>query len=274
MIYLILAVLSSASVAVAMRIGKKFSENNLTMLAVNYASCTVLAGIFAGTGRFVPEQSSIGLGILQGILYLVSFLLYQYNIRRNGVVLSSTYMKLGVLVPTLAAVFLFGEMPSGLQIAGVVLSIFAIILMNYEKVDDRIPIEISLLLLLIGGGAADVMAKVYEQYGDADRKEQYIFIIFLTAMILCSALAAYRREKITIPDIVCGILIGVPNYFSAVFLLRAVHYVLAAIVYSTYSIATIACTSLTGVLLFKEKLKRKQWIGLIILLGALGCLNY
>ncbi|MDO4522784.1 MAG: SMR family transporter [Eubacteriales bacterium] len=274
MIYLVLAVLSSALVAITMRIGKKFCHNNLSMLAVNYIFCTVFAALNTGAANFRIEKSSIGLGIIQGILYLTGFILYQYNIQKNGVVLSATFMKLGVLVPTLASIFLFKEQPTALQILGVGLSIFAIVFINYEKGTQRFHLKKALIILLIVGGMTDIMAKVYEQYGDPMRKEQFIFYTFLVAMILCIALAGYKKEKITKNDILCGIVIGIPNYFSAIFLLRAVHYVLATIAYSTYSVATIACTTIAGVLFFKEKLSKRQMLGLMVILTALVCLNF
>ena len=43
MLYLILAILSSMLVSVLMRLSGKFSKNGMTMLAANYAMCTVAA---------------------------------------------------------------------------------------------------------------------------------------------------------------------------------------------------------------------------------------
>lgn len=273
MIYLLLAVLSSALVAITMRISKKYCENDISMLAINYACCTILATLFMGVGNFEFERSSIALGVLQGIMYLASFIIYQYNINKNGVVLSATFMKLGVLVPTLAAIFFFHEKPTIIQLFGVALAIFAIIFINYEKGDEKVSLKKSLIILLIGGGLTDFMAKIYEEVGSAQHKNQFIFYTFFVAMILGAAMAKYKGEKLTRNDVLCGIIVGVPNYFSAFFLLRAVHYIIATIAYSTYSVATIACTTLAGVILFREHLSRKQFIGLGVILVALICLN-
>ena len=54
-------------------------------------------------------------------------------VKKNGVVLSTTFIKLGLLVPMVVSVVLFKEMPTILQITGFVITILAIILMNYEK---------------------------------------------------------------------------------------------------------------------------------------------
>ena len=70
-----------------------------------------------------------------------------------------------------------------------------------------------------------------------------------------------------------GILIGVPNYFSARFALLSLSYLPAVIVYPTISVMTILLVSLTGILAFKEKLKKQQWIALGIIIIAVALLN-
>ena len=64
-----------------------------------------------------------------------------------------------------------------------------------------------------------------------------------------------------------------PNYFSASFLLKALNDLEAVIVFPTFSVATVVVISMTGVLVFKEKLSKKQWIGMGIILVALILLN-
>ena len=73
------------------------------------------------------------LGGAQGALYLVAFVLLQLNIKKNGVVLSAIFQRLGLLVPMVTSVFLFREIPEGLQIVGFCVAIVAIILINLEK---------------------------------------------------------------------------------------------------------------------------------------------
>lgn len=64
-----------------------------------------------------------------------------------------------------------------------------------------------------------------------------------------------------------------PNYFSARFILRALTQLPAVIVYPTFSVASMVVLTLTGVLFFKEKLSRREWIGIGMILVALIFLN-
>ena len=70
-----------------------------------------------------------------------------------------------------------------------------------------------------------------------------------------------------------GLLVGIPNYFSAKFLLGALETLPAVIVYPVYSVGSILVVTLAGVLLFRERLEKHQWVALGVILAALVLLN-
>jgi len=276
-IYLLLAIISSALVSLMMRLSTDKVKGNIAMLVVNYFVCMCLAAGFAGFGSIMPERSGLGqtmgLGALNGVLYLASFVLFQLNVKKNGVVLASTFMKLGLLVPMVLSIFLFGEIPGVVQIIGFALAIIAILMINLEKDAGGRGFKFGLVLLLLCGGAADAMSKVFEEVGNAELSQQFLLYTFVTALILCLCLMAYKKQKIGKNEIIYGALIGIPNFFSAKFLLKSLESVDAVIAYPTFSVATILVVTLVGVLAFKEKLGKRQWTALCIILAALVLLN-
>ena len=277
MINLILAIASSMLVSVCMRLSEGKAKNNISMLATNYAMCTLLAVAFAGSIDLFPKAEGLGfallLGLVSGAMYLGSFMLLQWNIRVNGVVLPATFMKLGVVVPTLTSIFAFGEMPRAVQIVGIVLAIFAILLIQLEKGGARAKNALGLVILLIAGGSTDVLSKIYEEMGNSALSDQYLLYTFFVALVLCTLLAAAKKQKLTIPDVAFGLLGGVPNYFSARFLLLSLSSVPAVIAYPTYSVGTIVLIALVGRAVFDERLSRRQLIAMGVILAALVLLN-
>ena len=278
MLYLFLAIASSAMVSICMRASEKHIKNEMGMFMANYAVCILLSAVFMnGQIDYGTSQSvifMIGLGILSGILYLVSFVFLKFNMQYNGIVLSSTFMKLGVLIPTIMAVVVIREIPTWMQVLGIVLSVVAIVIIHFEK--DAIKEgnkKIWLLVLLIMNGFTDSMANIYEKTGDASGKDSYLLITFLTAFLLALVFALTGKQKITKKDLLFGMLIGVPNYFSARFLLLALTELAAVLVYPMYSVATMIVISLVGILVFRESVSKKKMgaLGLIIL--ALCLLN-
>ena len=276
MLNLILAILSSALVSVVMRLSQRFSRNNLTMLAANYVMCTGAAAFLAGglipTG--VGSGLTIGLGSICGVLYLLGFVLLQWNIRRAGVVLPATFQKLGVLVPTIAAITIFGESPRVPQLLGVALAVAAILFMQPKGQGKASSAGLGgLVALLLCGGLSDVMSKVFQNWGNAAHADFFLVFTFLVAMVLCFALCAAKKQSVTLPDVLCGLALGVPNYMSARFLLWSLNDLPAVVVYPTFSVGTIIAVTLVGVTVFREKLERRKLIAIGIILGALVLLN-
>ena len=277
MFYLILAILSSMLVSVCMRLSEGKAKNNISMLAMNYVMCTLLSALYSGAANLFPQTEGLGfallLGVFSGALYLGSFVLLNWNIRVNGVVLPATFMKLGVIVPTVLSILCFGEKPGAAQILGMLLSIAAILLIQLEKGNAKAKHALGLVILLLAGGSTDATSKVYEELGNAQLSSHFLLYTFFVAMVLCAALAVLKKQKLTATDAAFGLLIGVPNYFSARFLLLSLSAVPAVVAYPTYSVGTIVLITLLGRVLFKEKLSRRQMIAMAMILAALIMLN-
>jgi len=277
MVYLVLAIASSAMVSLCMRLSERYVKNNTSMLAMNYVMCTLMAGVFALESGLLPagEGSAFTwiLGIFSGVLYLGSFLLLQWNIRVNGVTLPATFMKLGVLVPTVMSMMVFAERPSLLQALGILGAIAAIVLIRFEKGGAKAKSAAGLLALLIGGGSTDATSKIFEEMGQAAQKNQFLLLTFAAALVLCMLLSRRRGEGLCAADAAFGLLIGVPNYLSSRFLLLSLGSVPAVAAYPTYSVGTIIVITLLSRLLFKEQLSRKQMAALAVILVSLALLN-
>lgn len=277
MIFLVLAIISSALVSIVMRLSTGKVQYNIGMLAVNYCTCLVTAFFYTEGLCPFPASSSlpqtVWLGAINGVLYLVSFVVFQYNVKRNGMVLSSVFMKLGLLVPLAVSIVFFKEVPTVLQLIGVVVAIAAIVLINLSPVGDGKIGGFCLVLLLLLGGGAEAMSKVFEEIGDSAHASQFLLYTFAAALILCIGLLFLKKQKVGKNEIVYGILVGIPNFFSAKFVLRALSGVPAVIAYPTCSVGTILLVSLAGVAVFRERLGKLQWVAVGAILVTLIMLN-
>lgn len=310
--YLLLAMCCSALISIMMRFGETRIKNNISTLAVNYVVCLVLGLFYAvragGTGSIIVPgadgRQTLLMGLLNGVFYVGSFILLQYNISKNGVVLPSTFMKLGVLVPTMIAIVAFGERPGVMQVAGIAIAVAAIIFMNAgeaiaakkggsgnkvagpvgdasgkaeaeaaEKPLGTVTAPKALIFLLLVGGSGDAMSKIYEELGNPKYNSQFLLYTFAMALVLCSLTAVLKGQKLTRDDVLFGCLIGIPNYYSARFLLQSLSYVPAVIAYPTYSTGTIVLVGIAGVLFFREKMTSRQWVTVGMIAVALLMLN-
>ena len=275
MFYLLLAITGSAMISILLRISSGKIKEGCSMLAFNYLTCTVLGMAYAGFAPGITQNpgfpAALGLGIVNGILLLVSFILMQSSVRKNGVVLTSIFTKLGLLVPVVLSVVVFREMPTWVQVIGFCIAIAAIIVINLQKDTGRFDWSLIILLLLAGG--TDAMAKIYEALGSADLTDPYLLYSFGAAFVLCVSVVIAKKELPGFREFLFGTLIGIPNFLSSKFLLSALATVPAVVAYPTFSVATLLVITLTGVLAFREKLKAHQWAALAAILVALVMLN-
>lgn len=273
--YLFLAICSSVAVSLLMRLSAKKAPDSYWMLSCNYLVCLLIAACFTGFDGFLPQGDgfglTLGLGIVNGAIYLISFVLYQHSVKRNGMVLSSTFMKLGLLVPIVVSLLVFRQIPALWQVFGFVIALAAILLLQSKGKDGAF--SFGLILLLITGGGANAMSEIFEEVGDPARSSQFLLYTFLAAFVMCLLFTLYKKERPGRASLFYGFLIGIPNYFSARFLLLSLNSLPAVVAHPTYSAVSVCMVSGLGVLLFREHLTKRQWLGMVLILISLVLLN-
>lgn len=274
MVYLLLAVLSSCMIAILMRLSTEKVSSRLSMLCMNYVICTLLGALYAGKpGDLTGLGITLGLGVVNGILLLVSFIALQLCTRKSGIVLSSVFMRLGLLVPIAMSILVFREVPTWLQAAGFCIAIAAIVVINLKKGDRRGRFGMELIVLLLLGGTTDAMAKLFAFFGPGALSAQFLLVSFAVSFVLCAGLVLIKKEKPDKKALLFGTLIGFPNFFCSKFLLASLNQLPAVVVYPTFSVCTMLIVTLSGVVFFKETLQKHQWLALLGVLAALVLLN-
>jgi multidrug transporter EmrE-like cation transporter len=184
-------------------------------------------------------------------------------------------MKLGVLIPTLMAIVIFRESPTLVQVGGILLAVMAIVMIHFEKdAAGEGKRKLWLLIMLFVSGITDSMANIFEKLGVGNAKDGYLLITFFTAFLIALILMLREKNGTSKKDILWGIVLGVPNYFSARFLLLALGELPAVLVYPVCSVGTIVAITVVGILFFKEKLSAKKISALVMIMAALALLNW
>lgn len=278
MIYLLCSILGSAMISIVMRLSQGRVRAGMGMLAANYLTCMACAWCFIGSVNPVPMVSGIGLtltlGIFNGGIYLVSLMLTQYNVRRNGVVLQSVFSKIGdLLVPLVVSIAVFGERPGVLQILGAALAVAAIIAMNYDRQGSGSAAMMPLLALFLADGIVGAMSKIYGEVGAQNLASHFLLYTFGAAFVLSVVLMLRRGERPGLTELLFGMAVGIPNYFSSRFLLWALNTIDAVIAYPLRSVGSIVVVTAAGLLLFRERLRRSQWIAIAVIVVCVALLS-
>ena len=230
-------------------------------------------------GTFSPAGSAgwaLITGLPSGVLYFLGFIYLQKAVRESGVSLAGSFSKMGVLVPMVLAVFLWNELPTEIQWGGIFLAMVSILLANFDFTHPggiMAGFQPVLLILFLIVGLSEFSNKVYQRYGVLEMKSLFLFFIFTTALFISGWKTFKQREGIRVSHFLTGVAVGIPNYFASFFLILSLSRLKTAVVFPIYSAATIVLISIAGWLFFKEKLKTRERIAVVLTVTALVLVN-
>jgi len=262
----------------------KYNVNTFQAIVVNYFVAFICGFFFYGNGVTLVEVSQkpwmIGAVIL-GVLFISIFIIMALTAQQNGLSVASVASKMSVVIPVIFAVIVYHEKLSFLKIVGIILALFAVYLTTVKK--DISEFDKSKLLfpilLFFGSGVIDTAIKYIETTYVADG-ETPIFsaAIFACAAILGVFIIMIRRDfKITWKTILGGIALGIPNFYSIVFLLKALRPDQlgdSSTVFPINNVAIVMLSTIFGIIIFKEKLILKNWIGIGIALVSIALISF
>lgn len=274
-IFIILTSFCSVLIAHLFKIVEHTEARTTAVLTVNYAFATVIALLlpFRNPGfalsNFSAEPLTIFLGIVTGVVFIVNFFSYSKSVYLNGVGVSVAAMRVSLLIPVLLSTIWYLEPILFRQWAGVVLVLFALMFMLPDKkslLNKRLSAGWLLVVLFVLTGFGDSALKIYEADFSGDIvKELFMAIVFFTAFMtgLIYFLATYKGF-FTKKEIWLGFCIGVPNLFTAIFLIAALEVMNGAVVYSAVNVLTVLGGTLLGLMRWKDKYTRLQVIGILL----------
>ena len=305
MIYLLLAVLCSSSIALIFKHSETNNMNRLAVTSANYFTAFMISLFFIFNQNifklFQGEEFSnfflefkeviinnndtvfsvsasliwaIIIGVFTGVFFFLAFIYYQKSVRNDGVGLAGVFSKLGILLPMIFSILLWQEYPTEIQWFGIILAILSIILVNFPFGQDwKKALRISLILLFFYGGIAEFSNKIFQKYAVLDIKPLFLFFVFVTAFLISIFFTIKGRKGFTSREIMTGIMVGIPNLFSSFFLINALDQLKTAVVFPIFSAGSIVVINLGGLFIFKEKLNKKEVTSIVMTIVALILIN-
>lgn len=284
-LFLALSVLFTSYLVFAFKIFERFGVNTFHAIVVNYITCVVTGSLFKGSVPAYGEYAQTGwffFAVLLGCSFITFFNVMSYVTRHHGITVTSVATKLSMVIPICAAFFLYGETATWVKLIGILLSLVAVYLTSerMEKNGDAVkaaPMWVPLALFL-GSGMNDTIVK----HAQVRYLNAYTFNDFLSTCFSTAALAGIialiydltvRKNKFRFKAIVAGVVLGVPNYFSIYFLLKALEHGDASYIYPVNNIGIVGFSAVVAWLFFKEHLTVKNWIGLGLAVTAIALMS-
>ncbi len=214
------------------------------------------------------------MAVTLGFIFVGTFYLMARTTQLRGVSVASVASKMSLAIPVIFSLFILKLGTNSLDIwnyIGIVLAFVAIILVSRKKVNSlstKQPLTLKYIALPLAvfflGGVIDTSLN-YANHHFVSEATEAIFPIFIfaSAFVIGLTTALVQKIKFRWKDILGGIYLGVPNYFSIYFQLKALSAFdnNGAILYPTLNIGIIIVSTIAAVILCKEKLSRINIIG-------------
>lgn len=275
MLFLILSILCSVTVGVIFKITRKYNSNPIQIVAFNYVFALILCYF-----TFSPDLSEIhttapwNIYLAVGILLPVVFLFLIASIRHMGIVKTDAAQRLSLFIPILAAWFIFKEEFNSYKIMGLIVGFVALLFILRKNTGTDQNKWIYPAIVLLGFGVIDILFKQIALY-TALPYTTSLFIVFDISLAVSILIVIYdsviKKVKLELKNILFGSLVGLFNFGNILFYLKA-HKAFSdnpSTVFAGMNMGVIILGSLVGLLFFKEKLSKINFIGIFLALIAI-----
>jgi drug/metabolite transporter (DMT)-like permease len=290
MLNLFLTTIFSVLLFVFFRASPKFGINSFHAIVSNYFVCIIIA-LSVNDINIIRQldytQYWVILSLCTGAIFPLSFYLMALAIEKVNLSVAGVANKMSMVIPVTFN-FMFLQIGArdmkALNIIGICLALPAIFLASFKPSDDILTdgkkqnYFILPLLVFLTAGIIDTLINYISYHYLRSRTEQLLFPIFtfvsaaLVGSLIVGGRVLIKNENIKMQSIIGGIVLGVPNFLSIFFMLKTLDDFNndGAVVFPFLNIAIIILTSISGLILFKEKLSRLNIAGIVLALISIG----
>ena len=285
MLYLLLSILSASSLIIIVRLFEKWNIKTTYGIVFNYIFC-ILTGLFFVDDftvfRQMPYWNGFPYVIGLGFAFIFIFTLTGKVTMMSGVVTASISMKLSFVIPVVIAMLLYGDSVTILKITGILCAVAAVFLIAYEKETAQTSSAekketsgsklIYPFLIFIGAGLCDaVFNYVQKKLIPAGWDHPVTILAFISAAISGVLLNFHQKELYRWKNVIAGLILGVPNYFSLYFLLKTLNTLSwqSSVIFPINNLGIVCVSAFAGFVLFKEKLNPRKLMGFILAIASI-----
>lgn len=268
MLFLFLSILCSVTVGVIFKLSRNYNISVIQIVTWNYLFALILCFFtFSPDIKAVDHSAPWSIYISLGILLPSIFILLAASIKHMGIVKTDAAQRLSLFLPLLAAWLIFNEDFNLLKIIAFLIALPALLLILSKPAANSNNKWIYPAVVLVGFGLIDILFKQIALYTSLPFTSS-LFVIFAIALTLMVVAISYdaliRKTRLTAVNILFGALVGTFNFGNILFYLKA-HQAFAdnpSTVFAAMNMGVIILGSLLGILVFKEKMSTRNYVGL------------
>ena len=191
-----------------------------------------------------------------------------------GIVRTDAAQRLSLIIPIIAAYFIFNESFNSLKFIGLIIGFPAIWLIMIKKHNNEENKWLYPAVVLVGFGIVDILFKKIALYTTLPYTTS-LFIVFCGALAVAFLYVVYsiiiKKNRLGVINVAFGTLVGIFNFGNILFYLSA-HKVYSdnpSTVFAIMNIGVIVLGSFIGVIIFKENMSKLNYAGILMAISAI-----
>jgi len=272
---LFFAIVFSGFIFVLFKLFPLFKIDTFQAIVANY-----FVAFFCGYLFFPFELESLFMVSVEWFTYAFSaaflfiglFLIMGISSQRNGISSTSVAVKMSMALSVLGMMLFYSESIQFTKIVGILLAILGVIGMTIQKdvKTNTVSSTWMLLVLFVGSGILDFLLN-YIQHAVLQTNQTAFFTAYafglagIIGVLIAIVLMIQGKLSLSLRNVIAGVLLGIPNYFSIYFLMKAYHVFTwsNSSILAVINVSIVMIASIIGSLFFKEKWNKIKIIGFI-----------
>ena len=286
MIYLIFSILSSAAIFILFKAFGQRRIDTFQAIVVNYFVAFACGFILEPIPMDTLEHSTgtwLPWAIFLGSMFILMFNLIAITTQRISVSVATISTKMSIVIPIVAAVFLYNDSMPVLKVLGIILALAGVVLASWtgERMRKTSLLFFLPIILFFGTGSVDMLLK-YVQHNHLGNESpvQFSTMLFGTAAVIGAMILGARnflkKKGMDKRSIIAGLVLGLPNFGSIYFLMKAlaIPNMQSSEIFPINNMGIVLASALAAVIFFGEKGKTINRIGVAVSVVAIALIAF
>lgn len=291
MLFLAGSIILTAYLILAFKMVQRLGLDTFQCIVFNYITCVITGSVVQGSFALNSDAFSagwFGWAMVMGVMFIVLFYILAITTSRINVAVASIAYKLSLVIPVVFGIYLYNEPFPVIRWLGTMAALVSIVLVsspNEQTKKKNLAFNYLLYLLPVvlftGSGLLDTLIKYVETtYINSVNQNVFLVCAFASAaasgILLLLGRIVFKNEKLSWQNVAAGVLIGIPNYFSIwcfIHFLKVSEWPSSAAI-PLNNIGIILLSVIVAAIVFKEKLSRKNILGIAVAIIALALIAF
>ncbi|MEW6467595.1 MAG: EamA family transporter [Bacteroidota bacterium] len=276
MIFLLISIVCNTLLFIILKYFERVKIDTLQGIVANYFTAAALGFAFNRSGTGIQDAAGsdwLHIALILGFLFIGIFMLLAHTAQTAGISVASVANKMSVVIPVICAFLFFHDSVTWIKIAGIVLALAAVYLTSGKSGAADSRAFLLPFVVFLGSGAIDALVNFSQQkYLSEAEGPLFVAVCFSIAGLIGTMIILLRWRAVRLRNILGGIVLGIPNYFSIYTIIRALDSGVfeSSVIYPLVNVGVVLLSALSGLLLFGEKFTLMNKLGILIAVMAIA----